>query len=83
MTAPQDGGPAFPAPEYLINKELDQKTIMRLDMTLGMTLRDYFAAQAMQGMCAGNWPITSDPGLHDMTQRAYAIADALLKARHA
>jgi len=45
----------------------------------GMTLRDYFAAKAMQGM------------MHDVTQPvgeviaewAYQVADAMLKAREA
>jgi len=43
----------------------------------GMTLRDYFAAKAMQGM------ITGKPGLgFDLTARqSYQIADAMLKER--
>jgi hypothetical protein len=48
----------------------------------GMTLRDYFAAKAMQGFVAD----LCDQ--HDMTQAqisrwAYAMADAMLKAREA
>jgi hypothetical protein len=47
-------------------------------INLGMTLRDYFAAQAMQGICA------SGPG-HHMTDDAiakgsYSLADAMLRA---
>ena len=42
----------------------------------GMTLRDYFAAKAMQGICARvHWS-------HSGTaETAYEIADAMLKAR--
>jgi hypothetical protein len=51
----------------------------------GMTLRDYFAAQAMHGL------IASPRGLHgknvitdvDYAQAAYLIADAMMKAREA
>jgi hypothetical protein len=48
----------------------------------GMTLRDYFAAQAMQGLLAriGN----DKMNVHDvLAQRTYQIADAMLKAREA
>jgi hypothetical protein len=42
-----------------------------------MTLRDYFAAKAMQGLLAGT--TTSDGNM--IVKDAYAIADAMLKAR--
>ena len=48
----------------------------------GMTLRDYFAAKAMQGLLArmGN----DKMNVHDvLAQRTYQIADAMLKAREA
>ena len=44
----------------------------------GMSLRDYFAAHAMQGMIA-------EPSLkatpQEFAERAYMVADAMLKAR--
>jgi len=45
----------------------------------GMTLRDYFAAKAMQGFISrgGNYNAEFD------ADRAYAFADAMLKAREA
>ena len=50
----------------------------RTDMT-GMTLRDYFAAKAMQGLLAsGNLPKTMPDA--DLAECAYALADAMLKA---
>ena len=45
----------------------------------GMTLRDYFAAKAMQGILAA-WA-TGIPPLKETTQAAYAFADAMLKER--
>lgn len=46
----------------------------------GMTLRDYFAAQALNGMCSGHvWPASADGA--EMARRAYIFADAMLKER--
>lgn len=71
MSNTNTGGPAFPTPRY-----------ERGDMySLGMTLRDYFAAKWLQGFMA-------NPALDDLTPdlaacKAYQIADAMLKARQA
>ena len=62
------GGPAFPVGEEALIRNLQ-----------GMTLRDYFAAKAMQGLLAGT---TTSDGLV-IVKDAYAIADAMLKAREA
>lgn len=46
----------------------------------GMTLRDYFAAKAMQGFMANKAnPMHFQP--EDDAQWAYTIADAMMKAR--
>jgi hypothetical protein len=45
---------------------------------MGMTLRDYFAAKAMQIVFPNQLPYP-----HAAAQSAYAIADAMLKAREA
>lgn len=48
----------------------------------GMTLRDYFAAKAIQGLLAGSWKkdnAVPEPGAY--AARAYVIADAMLEAR--
>ena len=43
----------------------------------GMTLRDYFAAKAMQG-----WATNPDSGCADkVAEWAYCMADAMLEAR--
>lgn len=44
---------------------------------MGMTLRDYFAAKALQGLITGkNYHIKKEAVIE-----AYAFADAMLKAR--
>ena len=59
------GGPAFP-------------TLTDDRYFHGMDLRDYFAAKALQGLIASG----DDPFLiSDMAKSAYAMADAMLKAR--
>ena len=45
----------------------------------GMTLRDYFAAKAVQGYCSREGSI--DCNADDTAADAYAIADAMLKER--
>ena len=47
----------------------------------GMTLRDYFAAKAMQGYLAADPTFECD--LHEVADMAYEQADAMLKARQA
>ena len=50
----------------------------------GMTLRDYFAAKAMQGILAGDHIINhGNEPLTTVAYVAYAQADAMLKAREA
>jgi hypothetical protein len=46
---------------------------------LGMTLRDYFAAKAMQGMMVD----VHTPDCDYIVKTAYEIADAMMKAREA
>ncbi len=45
----------------------------------GMTLRDYFAAACMQGYIAAGTP--SDVTYHDIAEKAYRAADAMLEER--
>jgi hypothetical protein len=44
-----------------------------------MTLRDYFAAKAMQGLLASD----VNAARHMFAAQAYAMADAMLEAREA
>lgn len=69
MSNTNTGGRAFPAPT---TKPLE-------NYYPGMTLRDYFAAKAMQSLVE----VYKDDELivDQYAQRAYKIADAMLKAR--
>ena len=71
--------PAFPSDGYI-----DDRTGERWNCASGMTLRDYFAAKAMQGLLAANSVEIRDKDYKESASRiAYAIADAMLKAREA
>ena len=45
----------------------------------GMTLRDYFAAKAMQSFLTGDYDLYP----HEAAQKAYELADVMLLARDA
>jgi len=45
----------------------------------GMTLRDYFAAKAMQGWYA--CPLPNDSNIKTVAEWAYRASDAMLEAR--
>lgn len=52
----------------------------------GATLRDYFAAKALQGLIAGamsDGSIWDEESASMASQHAYAVADAMLAARSA
>lgn len=61
----RNGGPAFPTP--------------MMQQHYGMSLRDWFAGQALAGICAhpDNWGLVPDK----MGRTAYEIADSLLATR--
>lgn len=70
-----DGGSAFP--QHGWSKDPDVRAYMA-QAGLGMSLRDYFAAKAMNG-------ILSDPLIRDVPEDiavvAYQLADAMLAVR--
>ncbi len=70
-----NGGPAFPC-EVLVDQCGTKSTWE------GMTLRDYFAAKAMQGLLAqsGGTAHSSNVGLG--AEYAYKMADAMLAERN-
>lgn len=51
----------------------------------GMQLKDYFAAKAMQGICAGRDEagVLVQHGYEWIASESYKIADAMMKAREA
>ena len=67
--------PAFPRP-YSEDAFLEETDYLAQD---GMTLRDYFAAKAMQGF-QDQWVYDNSD---EIASKAYALADAMLKAREA
>ena len=76
MSNINDGGPAFPVLDTSQNLATGETTVHQACYS-GMTLRDYFAAQAMQGMIAA----AENYQTHELAQYAYEVADAMLKAR--
>lgn len=84
----ETGGPAFPQ-DYEHTRviarvaqdgKLNPDEVIEVSRQLaGMTLRDYFAAKAMQALAErmGMYPV------EQLADEAYAMADAMLKARKA
>lgn len=75
MTDPiKDGGPAFPVPD----REASDQGVR------GMSLRDWFAGQAVAGLIASDAPV---PGVAKgrmaelLAVTAYRIADEMIEAR--
>lgn len=70
--------PAFPLPN---ERDADGNGLVQGHP--GMTLRDYFAAQAMAGWLASYGPEGAWPEKHlaSMAKDAYDMADAMLAAR--
>ena len=62
------GKPAFPTPAHNLTND-------------GMTLRDYFAAKAMQAQIGNPLKLGDDEGHRLIAERAYRMADAMLKHR--
>lgn len=79
MNKKQDGGPAFPL--YIPTQQAGDNS----EVIDGMTLRDAFAAKAMNGMLSANGD--SDGHLEfeppTVAKNAYRMADAMLAARSA
>lgn len=73
MSVPHDGGPAFPGEEVGYSS-IGSFRIPRP----GMSLRDYFAGQALAGLLASS-PRRIDDKVAAFG--AYAIADAMIAAR--
>ena len=70
----QAGGSAYPHENHLSHR--------------GMSLRDYFAAKAMQGMAANpddsheNYDLSYDDYVKEIARCSYKMADAMLEQRN-
>jgi hypothetical protein len=70
-TQNKDGGPAFP-----IAFRMNDKQVILED---GISVRDYFAGKALQGICASS---PSDDCTDEyIAAESYRLANAMLKAR--
>ena len=76
MNNTNTGGPAFPSSEY------DPRYNRHVAIG-GMTLRDYFAAKAMQGLTTTLDQTDEEPLWTVIATDSYKLADAMLKARQA
>ena len=75
-----DGGPAFPQPDHFVENS-DGRVVARWCMQdSGMTLRDWFAGQALTGLLSG----PAEEGAMTPDRKAvvaYQFADAMIAAR--
>ena len=78
MNATNKVFPAFPIVVYDRHGEI-------MDVHAGMSLRDYFAAKAMQGLLSGSGDEDGYVGYDAdaLAEQVYVMADAMLKAREA
>ena len=76
MSKIEDGVPAFPGMHRDPSKAPEYATIVGYH---GMTLRDYFAAKAMQALVGADF--RQDFTTEEDALYAYKMADAMLKAR--
>ncbi|MEE4332272.1 hypothetical protein V2J70_02125 [Pseudomonas alliivorans] len=86
-----DGGNAFPVADY-DHMAMQPATVDEHKRQLmGMSLRDYFAAKALQGYLANSWQAETLDSLGEsapqqmatVVEISYAMADAMLAARNA
>lgn len=72
MTETNNGGPAFPG--------CVRNSAKKLTRHPGMTLRDYFAGQALTGWLA-SFPPDYGVNAEQCAELAYELADAMIAAR--
>lgn len=76
--AMSDGGPAFPRQHAVADANDPAFKIG----AIGMSLRDYFAAAALTGLCASfDGPCLDDAFVEGVARRSFDVADAMLAAR--
>jgi hypothetical protein len=77
MSEKDTGGPAFPCKASEAARLQAEAMGFHFSDHEGMTLRDYFAAKAMQAILPTG--VTND--VMKMADASYEVADAMLKAR--
>ena len=74
MSTTNDGGPAFPQHGWTTNPEV----LERMKNQVGMTLRDWFAGQALNGYISAGYDCGNP---ESVAKDCFDFADAMLKAR--
>ncbi len=76
-----DGGPAFPRDGFAMYETKGNETWV---VNNGMSLRDFFAAQALDELIYGghdiDWDLTKKEA-DDMAKKCYIVADAMIAER--
>jgi hypothetical protein len=82
MSTIEDGGPAYPVPDPFLLQPGHEDVMKRL--ASGMSLRDYFAGQALVGLIlnAKRNPITDEEFVW-LGSTSLRVADEILRARKA
>ena len=78
MSTIETGGPAFPSKKRIYRAGFPTDDFEPVG---GMTLRDYFAAKAMQAYFSDPAAGFGRDGIAEAANAAYRIADAMLNAR--
>ena len=73
-----NGGPAFAQPMSTEHRIKDGQVI---SLMAGMTLRDYFAGQALAGMMANSAEVVYYKPPSDVANVCYQFADAMIAER--
>ena len=69
---------AFPSKEIDHNRSSEEGRTIYHDQERGMTLHDYFAARAMQGMLANNVLTNQFKNGEEIAKTAFKIADNMI-----
>ena len=79
-----DGGPAYPTHKRITENYMDAAGYGRSrDLSVlvgGLTIRDYFAAKAMQGLLVD--PDRADQSREECARLSYLMADAMIAERN-
>ena len=75
--------PAFPLNTPKWHESVSDAGFQDIDFTMGMTLRDYFAAKALQNFRDQIGSQSDQEWFDKFAEGAYRMADAMMKAREA
>ncbi len=82
MSEINDGGCAFPRPASIGNNYATGEAGVVVDPQTGMSLRDWFAGMALQGLLSFSPPqCETQLRAKEASKDAYRLADAMLEAR--